>query len=129
MKKASFVLLFLLTIFSLLSCIKEELGKLPNVITIAPVDITETTIQMGGIITSEDDLIIFEYGACWDSLPNSTISDSKITIVPGIKTVDTLKFNAVITDLIAKTNYYFRAYATNAAGTAYGEELTICTRK
>lgn len=36
-------------------------------------------------------------------------------------------FTSNITGLAANTTYYVRAYATNSAGTAYGEEVTFTT--
>jgi hypothetical protein len=129
MKRISFVLLFLLISFYFMSCNKVDSDTLPIVTTIVPIDITETTIQMGGIIISTCNLKIMEYGACWDSLPDPSISDSKIILVPEISCGDTLEFEAIITGLISKTDYYVRAYAINCVGTAYGESLLICTCK
>jgi hypothetical protein len=127
--KAFFLSLFSLTIFFFLSCNKEELGTLPTVITIAPIDITETTIQIGGIIICKGALNITEMGACWDSEGHPGLSDSKIATVPSLTAGDTIKFNGLITGLTTKTTYYVRAYAINAAGTAFGECLKVCTCK
>jgi hypothetical protein len=46
------------------------------------------------------------------------------------KTMDgsgTASFVSKITDLNQATNYYLRAYATNSAGTSYGNELSFKT--
>jgi phosphodiesterase/alkaline phosphatase D-like protein len=36
-------------------------------------------------------------------------------------------FVSNLTGLTAGTTYYYRAYATNATGTVYGEERTVST--
>ncbi|MCL2510847.1 MAG: Ig-like domain-containing protein [Bacteroidales bacterium] len=53
------------------------------------------------------------HGVCWSTTPNPTIDDDK-TINSG-----------TINDLIKGTTYYIRAYATNAVGTAYSDELNL----
>ena len=56
--------------------------------------------------------------------------DNIAFISNGVKTVigGTTNFSGSITCLSLSTTYYVRAYATTAAGTAYGEEKTFTTR-
>ncbi|MCU0358048.1 MAG: hypothetical protein MUE95_10760 [Cyclobacteriaceae bacterium] len=72
------------------------------------------TIISGGGVT--------EAGLCWNTNPNPTIANNR--------TVDYVDYmtNSFYSDpygLQAGTTYYFRAYATNMAGTAYGNERVI----
>lgn len=63
---------------------------------------------------------VTEAGICWSTNPNPTIADNK--------TVDYVYENSFFSDpydLLPGTTYYIRAYATNMAGTAYGNELSI----
>lgn len=58
-------------------------------------------------------------GICWSTSPNPTISDSKTSDTITAKSAsDTLKN-------LNLTTYYVRSYATNSAGTAYGNEIVF----
>ena len=59
----------------------------------------------------------FEYGET-DSYGTTTSTESK-------ETGGT--FSQVLTELKANTTYHFRALATNAGGTGYGEDATFTT--
>ena len=61
-------------------------------------------------------------GVCWNTSPNPTIEDSE-------KSEDGAEigsFNSLLPNLNG-TTYYVRAYATNEAGTAYGNEISFTT--
>ena len=130
MRRISFVsLFFLLTIFYSLSCNKEDPKGLPEVITITPENLTETSARVGGIIISHKNLKISELGVCWGLKKNPTLSNSKITTIPSFTARDTIEFKAIITGLVIETNYFYRAYAMNIAGTVYGKCIMLCTCK
>ncbi|MDA9111838.1 hypothetical protein N9J39_03090, partial [Flavicella sp.] len=61
-------------------------------------------------------------GVCWSTLANPTIADSKTEEGTGIGS-----FSSSLNELTPDTTYYLRSYATNAAGTFYGEEQTFTT--
>ncbi|MCK3685501.1 hypothetical protein [Maribellus sp. YY47] len=63
-------------------------------------------------------------GMCWNTTGTPTISDSKTN--EGAATT-TGSFSSTISGLISNTQYYLRAYATNPAGTSYGDEVTFTT--
>ena len=54
-------------------------------------------------------------GCCWSTLDNPTLADNKTS-----DGIGTGSFTSTLTQLIANTKYYVRAYATNIVGTCYG---------
>jgi len=95
---------------------------LPVLTTVAASDITTSTIRSGGVVTSDGGAAITTKGTCWSIHPEPTISDSKTNDGSGTGT-----FVSNITGLTASTTYYLRAYATNQAGTGYGNSITCTT--
>jgi hypothetical protein len=95
----------------------------PPTLTTAMVStITGTTASSGGNITSDGGATITARGVCWNTSPNPTESDNKTTNGSGIGS-----FTSSITGLNPATLYYVRSYATNSAGTAYGNEISFTT--
>lgn len=99
----------------------QEIG-LPVLTTTAITEITETTATNGGNIASDGGAAVTARGVCWSTSPNPTTANSKTTNGTG-----TGSFTSNLTGLTANTLYYVRAYATNSAGTAYGNEVTFTT--
>jgi CubicO group peptidase (beta-lactamase class C family) len=115
----SFVLLFLS------SCSSDSGSDSGSLATITTTSISETTsisATSGGNITSDGGSAITLRGVCWNINHNPTITDSRTTDGTGLGT-----FTSNITGLTSNTIYYIRAYATNSAGTAYGNEVTTTT--
>jgi len=94
-----------------------------NLPTLSTEPITEksyTTAKSGGNITSDGGSTVIARGVCWSTSVDPTIEDNK--------TIDGAgggSFVSMLTDLTPNTPYYVRAYATNAAGTAYGMALAF----
>jgi len=84
--------------------------------------VESTTAVSGGNITFDGGASITARGVCWAITPNPTILDNKTNDGSG-----TGSFASNITGLSPTTTYYLRAYATNSAGTAYGNEVTFNT--
>jgi hypothetical protein len=61
-------------------------------------------------------------GLCWSTNPQPTIADNVSTDGTGLGV-----FASILNNLQPNTTYYFRAYATNSAGTGYGNELSFST--
>jgi uncharacterized protein (TIGR02145 family) len=98
-------------------------GGCPPVLTTVPVNnITYNSAVSGGNIALDGGTAIVARGVCWSTTPNPTINDSKTTDGTG-----TGSFVSNITGLSPNTHYYLRCYATNSAGTAYGNELSLQT--
>jgi uncharacterized protein (TIGR02145 family) len=105
------------------SCSKQkDQGQSPVLITRTVSSIKPTTVNCGGNITSDGGATITARGVCWSTAQNPTIADSKTTDGTGTGT-----FKSVITGLTATTTYYVKAYATNSAGTGYGDEMSFKT--
>ncbi|MCX6237368.1 MAG: hypothetical protein NTY07_07405 [Bacteroidia bacterium] len=84
--------------------------------------VTSTSASSGGNITNDGGSAITARGVCWSTSQNPTIADTKTSNGTG-----TGIFTSAITGLTPGATYYFRAYATNSIGTAYGNQLTTAT--
>jgi hypothetical protein len=87
-------------------------------------NITETTATGGGNVTSQGNSAVSARGVCWSISANPSTSDAHTTDGSG-----TGSFTSNITGLIANTLYYVRAYATNSAGTGYGNQQSFTTQQ
>ncbi len=95
----------------------------PTLTTTAVTSITSKTAVGGGNISSDGGSNVTARGVVWSTNPNPTISlTTKTTNGTGIGT-----FTSEMNDLLANTTYYVRAYATNSAGTGYGNEISFTT--
>ncbi len=92
---------------------------LPVITTIAVTNFTATTAISGGNITSNGGSAIIDRGVCWSTSPNPTITNNKTFDGSG-----TGVFSSNLTNLLDGI-YYIRAYASNKAGTTYGNQLTF----
>jgi uncharacterized protein (TIGR02145 family) len=93
-----------------------------TVTTTAATLVTLTTAVTGGNITADGGGAITARGTCWATTVNPAITDSKTTDATG-----TSIFTSSLTGLLPGTTYHIRAYATNSAGTAYGNDLSFIT--
>lgn len=96
--------------------------QLPVLTTLAMSNITGYTANGGGSISSDGGSPIIERGLVWSTNPNPTTNDSRSSDGTG-----TGIFASSLTGLTPSVNYYVRAYATNSAGTAYGNEVSFAT--
>ncbi|GAB3428769.1 hypothetical protein [Niabella aquatica] len=84
--------------------------------------ITSNTATSGGTVSYDGGSPVTARGVCWNISPNPTIANGKT-----IDGTGTGLFESSINGLTPNTKYYVRAYATNANGTAYGEEVNFTT--
>ncbi|MCR5660220.1 MAG: hypothetical protein K6G25_12960 [Bacteroidales bacterium] len=94
----------------------------PTVTTSEVSNITQTTAQGGGDVTDDGGLAVTERGICWGTSHNPTTGGSHATSGEG-----TGSYICNMTGLTQNTTYYVRAYATNAEGTSYGDEVSFKT--
>lgn len=93
-----------------------------TIATTAVSGVTTTSAGSGGNITSDGGASVTGRGLCWGTSPSPSISGSHTSDGTG-----TGSFTSSLTGLSPNTLYYIRAYATNNAGTAYGNEISFTT--
>ena len=91
--------------------------------TVSATSITTSAATSGGNITADGGSSISARGVVWATTTSPTISLSTKTS----NGTGTGSFTSNITGLSAGTLYYIRSYATNAAGTNYGTEISFTT--
>ena len=94
----------------------------PTVTTADISDISTTFAKSGGNVSTDGGATVTAKGVCWNTTGNATITDGKTNDGTGSGS-----YVSIITGLTAGAKYYLRAYATNEAGTAYGNEVTFAT--
>lgn len=103
---------------------KQEIS-LPQLSTLAVSNITHNSASSGGNISGNGGATITASGICWSKTnQNPTTADSKTS-----GTTASGSFTAQMNNLEENTTYYVRAYATNSAGTAYGNAISFTTSK
>ncbi|MCR4828107.1 MAG: fibronectin type III domain-containing protein [Bacteroidales bacterium] len=95
---------------------------LPTVTTTTATSITTNSAVCGGNVTYDGGYTVIQRGVCYSTTPNPTTGGMRTTDGSG-----TGSFVSNLTGLTSGTTYYYRAYATNATGTVYGEERTMNT--
>lgn len=123
-----FMLSFAMLLFS--GCKKKDKDQpqqsttapvlIPMVVTAAITGITDSTAVSGGTVTSEGASAITAVGICWDTMPSPTTLKQKTVNGAGVG-----DYIAHLSGLKINRKYYVRAYATNANGTAYGNEISF----
>ena len=113
---------FLALIALMLSVGCNKFGQEPLVETGLISNITQTSATCEGIVVSKGSGNVREYGVCWSTTKSPRTSDNKSIANTGDK-----NFTCNLTGLASGTAYYLAAYATNKAGTAYGEAKLFST--
>jgi uncharacterized protein (TIGR02145 family) len=96
------------------------LSTVPVLTTAAVTDVGANSASSGGNITSDGGAEITVRGVCWSKNQNPTIADPHSSDGTGIGS-----FISQVSSLDPGTTYYIRAYATNSAGTAYGNPVSV----
>ena len=85
-------------------------------------NITQTSAQGGGEVTSNGGAEVTARGICWGRTQNPSLTDFYTDEGGG-----TGSFTSVMSNLDCGVTYYVRAYATNAGGTSYGSQELFAT--
>lgn len=96
--------------------------SIPTVQTIAVTNISQNNANVSGEVSSNGNASITARGFCYSTLPSPTTANSTVNVGIG-----TGQFSTTLNNLNPSTTYYVRAFATNSAGTAYGQQLTFRT--
>lgn len=102
--------------------VKATKGSTPAVITSTITNITSTSAVCGGTVTSNGNISVTQTGVCYSTSQSPTISNHYV-----VGSSNSGSFTCSLTGLSPNTKYYVRAYATNGAGTAYGEQKEFTT--
>ena len=95
----------------------------PVVTTAEVTEITVNSAKCGGEVINGGDAVVVARGVCWNTSGQPTVSDTYT-----MNGTNVGSFTSQISNLVPNTQYYVRAYATNAKGvTGYGEEVTFTT--
>jgi hypothetical protein len=95
---------------------------LPTVTTTEVVNITKFSASSGGAVTNDGGAAVTTWGICWSASANPTLANSFLQ-----NTISSGSYGSTLSGLATNTTYYVRAYATNSAGTAYGNEVSFTT--
>lgn len=120
MQKNLFFISLLLAVLVITTYCKKE--ELPELSTYNISGITINSAVSGGVITSDGGAEIISRGICWSPEQEPVIAGSFTSDGSGQGS-----FISNLVDLTPATKYYVRAYATNAAGTQYGQEVSFTT--
>ena len=85
-------------------------------------NITPNSATCYGYVTDDAGFYVSDRGVCWNNQGNPNVNGSHKSAGPG-----TGEFSVTLNNLSSETTYYVRAYATNAAGTSYGDEVAFTT--
>ena len=107
------------------SCNVTVETRLPVVTTGSASSILGTTATVSGNVTDAGAPAYTQKGICWSTSPSPTVNGDKMAVSGS----GTGYFSASLSGLSEFTTYYARAYATNALGTVYGEQISFKTIK
>jgi hypothetical protein len=96
-------------------------GLTPSVTTNPPTNILATSVNMGLTILNNGNDFILASGFCVNTSGTPTINNNTYS------TFGTWPAGGLLTNLNPSTSYFARAFATNANGTSYGNEITFTT--
>ncbi|MFO7923552.1 MAG: MBG domain-containing protein, partial [Bacteroidales bacterium] len=99
-----------------------QYASLPSVRMTDIESIGPSTAIINAEVTNDGGAEITQRGVCWNTTGNPVTTDNKTQDGTGAG-----PFLSETAGLAENTVYYMRAYATNSAGTVYGNEITIKT--
>ncbi len=103
----------------------NDINKAPTVPTLTTKGVTTISSKSavsGGTITDDGGGIVISKGICWSASENPTIANSVAYDVNFENS-----FSLSLSELTPNTIYYVRAFATNSAGTGYGNQVSFKT--
>ncbi len=100
--------------------INNGIVRLPTVITNFSGNISPTSVHINGNVIEDGGGEITSRGIAWGTIYNPTLDNQVSTGGSG-----TGDFVAILTELTEGETYYARAFATNSAGTAYGNCISF----
>lgn len=96
--------------------------SIPTVYTKQVTDIDFTSARVLAAVKTDGGATIHERGVCYSQSANPTVDDTKVAAEAGLG-----DYSCMLLYLEEGTTYHVRAYAVNANGTFYGDDLTFTT--
>lgn len=87
-------------------------------------NVTQNSFVIKGNILSTGGSKIIRHGHCWSTVENPTVDDSCNDLGA---TTSVYEFMTTVNGLDIATKYYVRAYAENAQGISYSEQVVVMT--
>ncbi|GGZ13689.1 hypothetical protein GCM10007049_01880 [Echinicola pacifica] len=107
---------------------EAQSAALPTLTSNSPASsIGVNSAQMGGNISDDGGATVTERGLVYSYSTNNPVINGDETDKKEIGS-GSGAFSSTITDLSPNTTYYYRAYATNSVGTAYGNVVNFTTK-
>lgn len=129
MKKLSLLLSAGVLLLIGISCQKkvdpkdDTTAKLATVVTVEASNVLSSSFVAGGNITNDGGASVTERGLCYGTSAGVSVDNVKVPAASAGKGV----FEVTVSGLTAGVTYYYRAYAVNSAGIAYGSEMSATT--
>lgn len=98
-----------------------QYSPLPIITTTAMSEVSGRGATSGGNVIRAGSSPVTASGVCYSTSPNPKIENGTVIT----NTAGTASFTSTLTGLTKNSVYYLRAYATNSAGTSYGEEVVF----
>ncbi len=104
-------------------------SQLSAVTTSLVTDVTSTSVTANASLYELGSPNPTQHGFCWSTENLPALDDASDSSVDLGSLDQTGTFSSSLSGLTPNTTYYVRAYVTNDAGTAYGEEVSFTTLK
>ncbi|MGA1875297.1 MAG: LamG-like jellyroll fold domain-containing protein, partial [bacterium] len=95
----------------------------PSVTTAPVTSVSSGSAESGGEVVDDCGETVTARGLCWNTTGSPTLANSFTSEGGG-----TGSFVSTVSGLTGGTTYYVRAYATNANGTGYGNQVSFTTK-
>jgi len=103
-------------------------STIPTLTTSSITSFDGTSATVGGNITDDGGAPVTERGIVYAATDNTPLIDEAGVIKTTHGTAETGVYSIVISDLARGTTYFVRSFATNSAGTAYGDVESFTTK-
>jgi hypothetical protein len=105
----------------------DDLTQLPSISTEFVTNLTANSALTGGVVNSQGISPINSRGVCY-ALSSVTTTPSKANTCKDVEG-GMGRFEVLLSDLDPESNYHVRSYASNSAGTSYGNAILFQTDK
>ena len=100
----------------------QTTAGIPALVTSNPTSVTAVSARVSGEVVQDGGAAVTARGICWNTSGSPTVSDQKVISGSGVGA-----FIADISKLKYSTKVYLRSFATNSAGTGYGNQVELTT--